>query len=189
MPITSYSRKISNGSSDNRLGQELQHALEGTFRRAAERAFAGFEIDGLTARLVETFQITRRRTHDSTASESSLDKTWSRCTEDPFGRPKTFEVLPVEPTDVLEDIHPEQDTPKPLYEIEKILNKTYKGRGKHVQYLVQWKGLSAKENQWISYKDINAPELVEEFEATRAAVAVISVKLKRKRGRPRKEDR
>ncbi|KAF3101014.1 hypothetical protein TWF569_007085 [Orbilia oligospora] len=135
------------------------------FISAAERAFAGFEIDGLTARLVEAFQITRRRTHDSTASESSLDKSWSRCTEDPFGRPKTFEVPPVEPTDVLEDIHPEQDTSKPLYEIEKILNKTYKGR------------------------DINAPELVEEFEATRAAAAVTSVEPKRKRGCLRKEDR
>ncbi|KAF3101308.1 hypothetical protein TWF706_005608 [Orbilia oligospora] len=159
------------------------------FSSAAERAFAGFEIDGLTARLVEAFQITRRRTHNSTASESSLDKTWSRCTEDPFGRPKSFEVPPVEPTDVLEDIHPEQDTSKPLYEIEKILNKTYKGRGRHVQYLVQWKGLPAEENQWVSHKDINAPELVEEFEATRAAAAVTSVEPKRKRGCLRKEDR
>ncbi|KAF3312973.1 hypothetical protein TWF173_006360 [Orbilia oligospora] len=46
------------------------------FIGAAVRTFVESEIDGLTARFVETFQITGRGTHDSTASESSLDKTW-----------------------------------------------------------------------------------------------------------------
>ncbi|KAF3207610.1 hypothetical protein TWF191_000998 [Orbilia oligospora] len=51
------------------------------FIGAAVRAFAESEIDGLTARFVETFQITGRGTHGSTASESSPDKTWIIVTD------------------------------------------------------------------------------------------------------------
>src|SRR6266404_5671978 len=38
------------------------------------------------------------------------------------------------------------------------------GRGRQVQYLVHWKGYPEADNQWISWSDLNAPELLVEFQ-------------------------
>jgi hypothetical protein len=34
------------------------------------------------------------------------------------------------------------------YEVEKIIDKKKKGRGRKMYYLVKWKGYSASENSW-----------------------------------------
>ena len=50
------------------------------------------------------------------------------------------------------------------YEVEHILNSRHFGRGRQVQYLVHWKGYPESDDQWIPWSDLNAPDLVTEFQ-------------------------
>jgi hypothetical protein len=49
------------------------------------------------------------------------------------------------------------------YEIERVVDSRRHGRGGKIQYLVKWKGYPDSENQWVSWDDVNAPELLAEF--------------------------
>ena len=49
------------------------------------------------------------------------------------------------------------------YEVEPILDSQRSGRGRKLQYLVQWKGYSDTENQWVDTKDIHADQLLDQF--------------------------
>jgi hypothetical protein len=49
------------------------------------------------------------------------------------------------------------------YEIERVIDSRRHGRGGKIQYLVKWKGYPDSENQWVSWDDVNAPELLAEF--------------------------
>ena len=49
------------------------------------------------------------------------------------------------------------------YEVEHVLDSRRFGRGRQVQYLVHWKGYPESDDQWISWSDLNAPELLAEF--------------------------
>jgi hypothetical protein len=49
------------------------------------------------------------------------------------------------------------------YEIERVVNSRHHGRGGKIQYLIKWKGYPDSENQWVSWDDVNAPELLAEF--------------------------
>jgi hypothetical protein len=53
------------------------------------------------------------------------------------------------------------------YEVEKIIDKKKKGRGRKTYYLVKWKGYSASENSWEPAENLRADELVAEFEKQR----------------------
>ena len=47
------------------------------------------------------------------------------------------------------------------YEIESILKSRKKGR--RTEYLVKWRGYSQADNSWVDSKELNAPELLSEF--------------------------
>jgi hypothetical protein len=49
------------------------------------------------------------------------------------------------------------------YEIEHMIDLQCHGRGGKIQYLIKWKGYPDSENQWVSWDDVNAPELLAEF--------------------------
>ena len=49
------------------------------------------------------------------------------------------------------------------YKVEHILGAQRSGRGKQLQYLVQWKGYSAAHNSWEPKANVQAPRLVKEF--------------------------
>jgi hypothetical protein len=48
------------------------------------------------------------------------------------------------------------------YEIERVVDSQRHGRGGKIQYLVKWKGYPDSENQWVSWDDVNTPELLAE---------------------------
>jgi len=50
------------------------------------------------------------------------------------------------------------------YKVERIVNSRRFGRGRQVQYLVHWKGYLEADDQWIPWTDLNAPELLTEFQ-------------------------
>jgi hypothetical protein len=50
------------------------------------------------------------------------------------------------------------------YEVERILDSRQHGRGRQVQYLVKWKGYPDSDNQWVKWQDLNAPELIAEYQ-------------------------
>jgi hypothetical protein len=49
------------------------------------------------------------------------------------------------------------------YEIERVIDSQRHGCGGKIQYLIKWKGYPDSENQWVSWDDVNAPELLAEF--------------------------
>ena len=53
---------------------------------------------------------------------------------------------------------------KPEWEVEQILKERTFGRWKKKQYLIHWKGYSPAHDSWVNIKDLNAPELLAEFE-------------------------
>ena len=57
------------------------------------------------------------------------------------------------------------------YEIEEIIDARRKGRGHKLEYLVHWKGYPASERSWVTSQDLDAPELLKEFYASKPAVA------------------
>ncbi len=50
------------------------------------------------------------------------------------------------------------------YEVERVINSRRFGRGRQVQYLVKWKGYPDLDNQWIKWQDVNAPNLIAEYQ-------------------------
>ena len=52
------------------------------------------------------------------------------------------------------------------YEVEDIITDRTKRRKK--QFLVKWKGYPAFKNSWIDLKDLNAPELLQEYQSSKA---------------------
>src|SRR5260221_363874 len=52
------------------------------------------------------------------------------------------------------------------YEVEEIITDRTKRRKK--QFLVKWKGYPASENSWVDFKDLNAPELLQEYQSSKA---------------------
>ncbi len=50
------------------------------------------------------------------------------------------------------------------YEVERVVNSRRFGCGRQVQYLVHWKGYPEVDDQWIPWMDLNAPELLMEFQ-------------------------
>jgi len=55
------------------------------------------------------------------------------------------------------------------YEIEKVLDIWWFGKGRKRQYLIKWKGYLDSDNEWVDHKDIHAPEAIREFENSKAA--------------------
>ena len=66
------------------------------------------------------------------------------------------EVLPI----------PELADDEEQYEVEEVLGSTRK-RGE-VWYMVKWKGWPEEYNQWVLKEDLNADELVREWEAKKS---------------------
>jgi len=50
------------------------------------------------------------------------------------------------------------------YKVERVINSRQFGRGRQVQYLVKWKGYPDSDNQWLKWQDINAPDLIAEYQ-------------------------
>src|SRR5882762_9395429 len=50
------------------------------------------------------------------------------------------------------------------YEVEHVISSRQFGRGRQVQYLVKWKGYPNSDNQWIKWQDVNAPDLIAEYQ-------------------------
>jgi hypothetical protein len=48
------------------------------------------------------------------------------------------------------------------YEVEEIIDSRMRGR--RLQYLVRWKGYGRKENSWILEGDLDAPDLIADFQ-------------------------
>ena len=85
---------------------------------------------------------------------------------------RLHDVFPIQ---LLEEYHPRdknemmpipelEDDPD-VYEVEEIRNKRMiKGR---IHYLIKWTGWPSEYNQWISKEDINAPEMIQDFEKSK----------------------
>jgi hypothetical protein len=70
--------------------------------------------------------------------------------EDPFpGRRQPIPPLPVV-------VDGEEE-----YEVEEILNAHFFRQ--QLQYLVKWRGYSNEDNEWVSTRDVHAPEAVQAF--------------------------
>jgi len=61
---------------------------------------------------------------------------------------------------------------KEEYEVEHVVDSRRFGRGCQVQYLVHWKGYPESDDQWIPWSDLNAPELLVEFQRENPDVVV-----------------
>jgi len=58
------------------------------------------------------------------------------------------------------------------YEVKKILDSRQHGRRCTLQYLVKWKGYPDLDNEWVSHKDVHAPEAIREFKNSRTAMGM-----------------
>jgi len=56
------------------------------------------------------------------------------------------------------------------YEVKMVLDTWQFGRGRKKQYLIKWKGYPDSDNEWVDRKDVHAPEVIREFENSRAAL-------------------
>ena len=85
---------------------------------------------------------------------------------------RLHDVFPIQ---LLEDYHPrEQQELLPIpkleddleeYEVEEIRGKQAI-RGK-IHYLIKWTGWPSEYNQWVPEEDVNAPQLVQNFEKSK----------------------
>ena len=48
--------------------------------------------------------------------------------------------------------------------MEKIIDSKHKGRGRKLHYLIKWKGYPTSDNSWEPAKNLNAEELIREYE-------------------------
>ena len=62
-----------------------------------------------------------------------------------------------------ERLPPDQIEGEDEWEVDKILDKRIFGHKKKKQYLVSWMGYPQSENSWINEGDLNADELLVEF--------------------------
>jgi len=62
---------------------------------------------------------------------------------------------------------------EPEWEVEQILKERTFGRWKKKQYLIRWKGCSPAHDSWVNIKDLNAPELLVEFEQQPASIRTL----------------
>ncbi len=56
------------------------------------------------------------------------------------------------------------------YKVEKVLDTRQSGRGRKKQYLIKWKGYPDSDNEWVDHRNMHAPEVIREFENSRAAL-------------------
>jgi Chromo (CHRromatin Organisation MOdifier) domain len=49
------------------------------------------------------------------------------------------------------------------WEVEKVLDSRHKGRHKHLQYLLEWKGYSDADNMWEDANQVFAKDLISQF--------------------------
>ena len=78
----------------------------------------------------------------------------------PFTQTETYgPAFPRPPPDLLDD--------EEQYEVEEIIDVRRKGRAKNLEYLVHWKGYPASERSWVKTQDLNAPDLLREFNQSR----------------------
>jgi len=59
------------------------------------------------------------------------------------------------------------------WEVEQILKERTFSRWKKKQYLIRWKGYSPAHDSWVSTNDLNAPELLAEFEQQPASIRTL----------------
>ena len=98
--------------------------------------------------------------------------------------PSTWNIHPVFHTDLLTSyretsFHGEnyQCPPAELvqgveeYEVEAVLDMRHYGRKKKHQYLVRWKGYPNSDNKWVNHEDMNTPEAIKDYEATRKDIS------------------
>ena len=50
------------------------------------------------------------------------------------------------------------------YKVEKIINSKHKGKGRKLHYLIKWKGYPVSDNSWEPAENLNAEELIREYE-------------------------
>ena len=60
--------------------------------------------------------------------------------------------FPAPPPDIIEG--------ETEYEVERILNSHRTSRGRHLEYLVRWKGYSEVDDSWEPRSNIHAPDLI-----------------------------
>ena len=61
---------------------------------------------------------------------------------------------------------PELEDDTDEYEVEEVRDKrTIKGR---IHYLIKWVGWPSEYNQWVPEEDINAPQMIQDFEKGRS---------------------
>ena len=61
------------------------------------------------------------------------------------------------------------------YEVEHIVDSRHHSRRKTLQYLIKWKGYPDSDNEWVSHKDMHAPDAIREYEACQIKRGVTSV--------------
>ncbi len=49
------------------------------------------------------------------------------------------------------------------YKVQEIVNTRCFGKGKKLQYLIQWKGYPPSEDLWINHKDLHVPEVLKGY--------------------------
>src|SRR6267154_502802 len=54
------------------------------------------------------------------------------------------------------------------YEVESIRDIRHKGCSQKREYLMHWRGYPASDDSWVSQDDLNAPELLKEFQTQSA---------------------
>jgi hypothetical protein len=50
------------------------------------------------------------------------------------------------------------------YKIDEIIDVRKKGHNRRLEYLVHWKGYFTSERSWVPQNDLNAPELLKQFQ-------------------------
>ena len=78
-----------------------------------------------------------------------------------------FEVKDITPGDADEEV--DNDSEEDHYEVEEILDQRF--HNNENQYLVKWKGYTARYNSWVTTEDLNAPDLLSKFKRQQKGMA------------------